>query len=82
MSVRPWLSALSTAVWLSAVALAQQSVIRVDVNLVRILATVKDPAGQLVGTLGKEDFTIADNGVMQQVSVFEHHTDQPAEQWR
>lgn len=51
--------------------------IRVDVNLVRILATVKNNAGQLVGTLGKEDFEVYDNGVRQQVAVFEHHTEQP-----
>jgi Ca-activated chloride channel family protein len=78
MNGRPWLSALSLGIWLPAVALAQpESVIRVDVNLVRILATVKDPAGQLIGTLTKDDFTITDNGAVQQVSVFEHHTDQP-----
>ena len=43
----------------------------------RILATVKMPAGQLVGTLSKDDFSIFDNGVAQQFAVFEHHTDQP-----
>jgi Ca-activated chloride channel homolog len=76
MSVRPWLSALSAGVWLAAAAFAQTT-IRVDVNLVRVLATVKDPAGQLIGTLTKEDFAITDNGAAQQVSVFEHHTEQP-----
>ena len=58
-------------------ALAQPADIRVDVNLVRVLATVKDPSGQLVGSLPKEDFTILDNGVPQEISVFEHHTEQP-----
>jgi Ca-activated chloride channel family protein len=75
--MRPSLSALSVAVCLAAGASAQQPVIKVDVNLVRILATVKDPAGQLIGTLSKDDFAISDNGVAQQVAVFEHHTDQP-----
>jgi len=56
---------------------AQQPVIRVDVNLVRLLATVKNTAGQLVGTLSKEDFEIRDNGVPQRIAVFEHHTEQP-----
>lgn len=51
--------------------------IRVDVNLVRVLTTVKDPSGNLVGSLPKEDFTILDNGVPQEISVFEHHTEQP-----
>jgi Ca-activated chloride channel family protein len=77
MSVRPWLSALSAGVWLSAAALAQPNVIHVDVNLVRVLATVKDPSGQLIGTLNKGDFTISDNGAPQEVAVFEHHTEQP-----
>jgi Ca-activated chloride channel family protein len=73
----PWRSALSLWVWLAAGAAAQQTVIKVDVNLVRILATVKDPAGQLIGTLSKEDFSVSDNGKPQQVAVFEHHTEQP-----
>jgi Ca-activated chloride channel family protein len=51
--------------------------IRVDVNLVRVVATVKDPAGKLVGSLPKEDFTILDNNVPQEISVFERHTEQP-----
>jgi Ca-activated chloride channel family protein len=51
--------------------------IRVDVRLVRILATVKDATGALVGSLEKPDFEVRDNGVVQQVSVFERQTDQP-----
>ena len=61
---------------LAAAAMAQ-TVIRVDVSLVRILATVKNNAGELVGSLAKEDFEIYDNGVRQQTAVFEHHTEQP-----
>ncbi len=34
-------------------------------------------AGELVGDLNKTDFEISDNGVPQQISVFEHHTEQP-----
>lgn len=62
---------------LAAPALAQDSTFRVDVNLVRILATVKDNAGRLIGNLEKEDFTIRDNGSVQQVAVFERRTEQP-----
>lgn len=58
-------------------ALAQQADIRVDVNLVRVVATVKNAAGELIGSLSKEDFTLVDNGVPQQVAVFERHTEQP-----
>ncbi len=56
---------------------AQEPVFRVNVRLVRILATVKDPNGALIGGLGKDDFTVYDNGVKQQITVFEHHTNQP-----
>jgi Ca-activated chloride channel family protein len=45
--------------------------------LVRILATVKDGSGALVGSLEKADFEVSDNGVPQQISIFERQTDQP-----
>jgi Ca-activated chloride channel family protein len=64
--------------WLAGAGFGQESgVIRVNVNLVRVLATVKDPSGQLIGTLAKPDFAILDNGVPQEIAVFEHHTEQP-----
>ena len=56
---------------------SQNATFRVDVQLVRLLATVKDASGQLVGGLNKEDFVITDNGVRQQIAVFEKHTSQP-----
>lgn len=56
---------------------AQETVIRVDVRLVRILATVKNPAGEPVGALEKSDFEIFDNGVRQEPAVFERYTEQP-----
>ncbi|MBI3471988.1 MAG: VWA domain-containing protein, partial [Candidatus Solibacter usitatus] len=49
----------------------------VDVRLVRILATVKNGAGQLVGDMTKQDFTVTDNDVPQQIAVFERQTEQP-----
>jgi Ca-activated chloride channel family protein len=64
-------------VLLTTIALAQDTTFRIDVRLVRILATVKDAAGQLVGTLEKEDFTVLDNGVPQQIGLFERRTEQP-----
>jgi Ca-activated chloride channel homolog len=54
-----------------------QAQFRVNVNLVRVIATVRNPAGQLVGALRKEDFQIFDNGVAQEVAVFERRSDQP-----
>jgi Ca-activated chloride channel homolog len=54
-----------------------QPVFRTEVRLVRMLATVKDANGGLVGGLSKEDFTITDNGAPQEVAVFEQRTEQP-----
>src|SRR5580765_4207879 len=56
---------------------AQETTFRVDVNLVRVLATVKDADGRLVGSLEKKDFTLLDNGAPQQIALFERHTEQP-----
>jgi Ca-activated chloride channel homolog len=58
-------------------AAAQVPTIRVDVRLVRLLATVKDNSGTSIGNLRKDDFTVLDNGVPQDIAVFEHHTEQP-----
>ncbi|MDE3195172.1 MAG: VWA domain-containing protein [Acidobacteriota bacterium] len=51
--------------------------IKVNVRLVRVLATVKNAAGQLIGGLNKEDFEVRDNGAPQQIAVFERETGQP-----
>lgn len=88
MTVLRWLAKaeLPLPALLAAVAFAQQPgapptapepIIRVDVRLVRVIATVKDPSGALVGSLDKQDFTIRDNGIPQQISVFERRTEQP-----
>jgi len=55
----------------------QDTVIRVNVRLVRMLVTVKDGNGRLIGSLNKNDFTIFDNGIKQDVAVFERQTEQP-----
>src|SRR5262249_5149302 len=54
-----------------------ETTIKVDVRLVRILATVKDPTGSPVGALDKSAFAVRDNGAPQTISIFEHQTDQP-----
>ena len=61
----------------AAVLAAQDTVIRVNVNLVHVIATVKNRQGELVGALHKEDFEISDNGVRQEVAVFQRQTEQP-----
>jgi Ca-activated chloride channel family protein len=64
-----------------AVALAAQNpppvTIRVDVQLVRMLVTVRDEMGRLVGGLDKQEFRITDNGVEQELAIFERQTTQP-----
>ena len=65
------------ALTLAATLVAQEPVFKVDVRLVRLLATVKDNSGATVGALKKEDFTVFDNGVKQTISLFERHTSQP-----
>lgn len=55
----------------------QETRFEVDVQLVSLLATVKDEAGELVGALERDDFTVYDNGVVQQIAVFERRTSQP-----
>ena len=68
-----WLGAIA----LVSVALSQTSVFKVDVQLVRVLATVKDLNGKLIANLNKQDFQITDNGAAQQIAVFEHHSETP-----
>ncbi len=79
MKKRPWLRTARFLVFtgFAVATLAQDPTFRVDVNLVRILATVKDSSGRLVGTLEKEDFKLIDNGAPQQIAVFERRTEQP-----
>jgi len=70
-------SALVISLCAGALLAQQGKTIRVNVNLVHAVATVKTQAGQIVGTLEKDDFDIYDNGVRQQIAVFQHQTDQP-----
>ncbi len=52
-------------------------IMRVNVRLVRLIATVKDASGTLVGSLDKPDFSVRDNGAEQDIAVFERRTEQP-----
>lgn len=75
MTRRKLLATLSLAA--PAAVLAQDTVIRVNVQLVRLLVTVKDANGALVGGLDQADFIVTDSGVAQEVAVFERQTEQP-----
>lgn len=54
-----------------------QAQFRVDVQLVRLLVTVKDAQGALVGALDKDQFTVFDAGAKQEIAVFERQTALP-----
>jgi Ca-activated chloride channel homolog len=71
------LACLAAAAFSAAVAVAQLPDFKVDVRLVHIVATVKDRYGKLQGGLQKEDFQVSDNGVPQEIKLFERQTDQP-----
>ena len=45
------------------VVFAQEATFKVDVRLVRLIATVKDTGGKPVGGMEKSEFTVLDNGV-------------------
>lgn len=47
-----------------------ENVVRVDVNLVMLDATVKTKAGKIMGDLKKEDFELREDGVAQKLEVF------------
>ena len=47
-----------------------EGVLRANVNLVLVDATVKTKAGQIMGDLKKEDFELREDGVVQNVQIF------------
>jgi len=54
-----------------------QGPIRVDVELVNVLASVVDKNNRPVGDLTKDDFEVLDEGKKQSISLFEAETHQP-----
>ena len=52
-------------------------VIRVDVNLVNLFFSVRDRKGAYIATLGKDDFTVFEDGKPQEIRFFSRETDQP-----
>ena len=68
---------LSAPSWPQDANTTSNTTFKVSVRLVRLLATVKDANGQLISSLNKSDFSVSDNGVPQEVAVFERQTEQP-----
>src|ERR1700692_4945669 len=55
----------------------QQPKIAVEVKVVNILATVRDKHGQIVSSLGKDDFTLLEDGRPQTIIYFSRDADLP-----
>ncbi len=51
--------------------------IKVEVNLVNILASVRDKRGGLIANLGKDDFTVLEDGKPQEIKYFTRESDLP-----
>jgi VWFA-related protein len=50
---------------------------KVDVNVVNVLATVRDRKGHIVRDLSKDDFILEEDGKPQEIRYFSHQTDLP-----
>jgi len=70
-------AAILAALAFACIVAAQEASFKLDVQLVRLLVTVKNPAGDLVGSLESRDFDLFDSGIKQNITVFEHQTNQP-----
>jgi VWFA-related protein len=55
----------------------QQPKISVEVKVVTVLATVRDKRGKIVSNLGKDDFTLDEDGRRQTIGYFTRETDLP-----
>jgi VWFA-related protein len=58
-------------------AASQEPTIKVDVDIVNVLCTVRTKSGGLVGNLEKNDFTLLENGQKQDIKYFTRETDLP-----
>src|SRR5579862_3326346 len=74
-----WLAPLVGSLFLPASALRSQQPpqINVEVKVVNVLATVRDKHGQIVSTLGKDDFAIEEDGRAQTITYFARESDLP-----
>src|SRR5471030_142822 len=68
---------LAAAVCAGALLAQQPTTFRTNVNLVHMVATVKNQTGELVGTMQQQDFELYDNGSHQEIRVFDRTTAQP-----
>ena len=69
--------ALTLAAIVTVFAQSQPARFSTDVRLVRLLVNVKNPKGELVGSLEKDQFTVFDDNGPQEIKVFERYTTTP-----
>jgi len=67
-----------TAVTIGSLLLAQEpTTIKVDVDVVNVLASVRDKKGALIPNLEKQDFTVLEDGKPQSIKYFTRESDLP-----
>jgi VWFA-related protein len=73
-----WIAAGILLLAIVATVFAQQTpTFSVNVKVVNVLATVRDKHGNIVNTLGKDDFTLEEDGRPQTIRYFTRDTDMP-----
>jgi VWFA-related protein len=72
-----WLLFFSVLLSLPARGAVAQEPLRVDVNLVNVSFTVRDANGALADKLGRDDFDVFEDGVLQKISFFARSNDLP-----
>jgi VWFA-related protein len=80
MNLKPLLALAAFALSWPAFAQDEQfedTVISVDVQVVNVLATVRDKDGVLVSNLTKDDFELYEDGVLQEIKYFTRQADLP-----
>ncbi len=69
---------LCSGVFLCSAVLAQEEpTIKLDVNLVNVLCSVRNKSNGLVGNLEKKDFQVFEDGKQQEIKFFSRETDVP-----
>jgi Ca-activated chloride channel homolog len=69
--------ARACAVLFVTMTLAGQSTFKTNVNLVRLLVSVKNQAGDVIGSVGRDEFEVYDCKVKQEIAVFDRQTALP-----
>jgi VWFA-related protein len=69
-----WLAVLTIGVFTIA---QERPTFKVDVDVVNVLATVRDRSGNIVNNLTQDDFILEENGKKQEIRYFSRQTDLP-----